>query len=212
MKLCDTCIYRNNVEQLKPCIIYRDNCEYYEKERGDMTTEEAIQKVSIGLLNGAIDCDDSDYYKAIKVLLNSIAHSMSIKALEQEPSGETVSLGVFKQVMWERDIAIEQLKELGYGFGQKIEPCDDAISRQAVLDIIDSDWKYEGMEHYINDLPSVNPQEPKTGLGDILIADQCECEDCIHHEMCKWKEERHGQECAYMQEPKTGHWSHDGSH
>ena len=43
MKLCDTCIYRNNVEQLKPCIIYRDNCEYYEKER-DMTREEAISK------------------------------------------------------------------------------------------------------------------------------------------------------------------------
>lgn len=37
MKLCDTCIYRNNVELLKPCIVYRDNCEYYKKERGDMT-------------------------------------------------------------------------------------------------------------------------------------------------------------------------------
>ena len=47
---------------------------------------------------------------------------MAIKALEQEPCGETVSLEAFKQVMWERDIAIEQLKELGYGFGQKIEP------------------------------------------------------------------------------------------
>ena len=42
-KLCDTCIYRNNVEQLKPCIIYRDDCEYYEKER-DMTREEAVSK------------------------------------------------------------------------------------------------------------------------------------------------------------------------
>lgn len=40
----------------------------------------------------------------------------------QEPSGETVSIEAFKQVMWERDIAIEQLKELGYDFGQKIEP------------------------------------------------------------------------------------------
>ena len=40
MKLCDTCKYRNNVEQLKPCIIYRDNCEYYEKEKDDMTREE----------------------------------------------------------------------------------------------------------------------------------------------------------------------------
>lgn len=36
-------------------------------------------------------------------------------------------------------------------------------------------------------------------IGDILIADQCECENCIHEEMCKWKEERHGQECAYME-------------
>lgn len=43
-------------------------------------------------------------------------------------------------------------------------------------------------------------------MSDIFIADQCDCERCIHEEMCKWKEERHGQECAYMQEPKTGHW------
>ena len=34
---------------------------------------------------------------------------------------------------------------------------------------------------------------------DVFIADQCECENCIHEEMCKWKEERHGQECAYME-------------
>ena len=46
MKLCDTCIYRNNVEQLKPCIIYRDNCEYYEKERGDMT-DDAISRQAV---------------------------------------------------------------------------------------------------------------------------------------------------------------------
>lgn len=46
-KLCDTCRYRNNVEQLKPCIIYRDDCEYYEKERDDMTREEALSKYVI---------------------------------------------------------------------------------------------------------------------------------------------------------------------
>jgi hypothetical protein len=40
---------------------------------------------------------------------------------EQEPSGETVSLEAFKQVMGERNIAIEQLHELGYEFGQKID-------------------------------------------------------------------------------------------
>lgn len=39
---------------------------------------------------------------------------------EQEP--KKVSLGVYEQIRWERDIAIEQLKELGYGLGEKIEP------------------------------------------------------------------------------------------
>lgn len=32
---------------------------------------------------------------------------------------DIVSRGVFEQVMWERDVAIEQLKELGYGLGEK---------------------------------------------------------------------------------------------
>lgn len=118
MKLCDTCIYRNNVEQLKPCIIYRDDCEYYEKERGDMTRGEAILCLK-GIKNYGRDTftEQSDWQNSL---------DMAIEALEQEP-------------------------------------CGDVISRQAVLDIIDSDWKYEGMEHYINELPPVNPQEPKTG-------------------------------------------------
>lgn len=122
------------------------------------------------------------------------AYYMSLKALDQEPSGETVSLEAFKQVMWERDIAIEQLKELGYGFGQKIEPCNDAISRQAVFDLIEH-YNSDGLgtvfidfrhgikfADAINDLPSVNPQEPKTGHwiekdgydGDIYY----DCSEC----------------------------------
>ena len=53
------------------------------------------------------------------------AFDMAIKALEKEPTtkNETlVSLDAYKQVAWERDIAIQQLHELGYEFGQKIEP------------------------------------------------------------------------------------------
>lgn len=38
--ICDTCIYRNRDEYHKPCIVYRDDCEFYEKERGDMTKEQ----------------------------------------------------------------------------------------------------------------------------------------------------------------------------
>ena len=75
MKLCDTCIYRNNVEQLKPCIIYRDNCEYYEKER-DTTTEEAISimNVIVHMLEPQYDTDRVED-----------AVDMAIKALNREP-------------------------------------------------------------------------------------------------------------------------------
>ena len=38
---------------------------------------------------------------------------------EPKTESSTVSLGVFEQVKWERDVAIEQLKELGYSLGEK---------------------------------------------------------------------------------------------
>ena len=36
---------------------------------------------------------------------------------------------------------------------------EDCISRQAVLDLINADWKYEGLEIKINNLPSAQPEE-----------------------------------------------------
>jgi hypothetical protein len=42
-----------------------------------------------------------------------------------------------------------------------VVPCGDCISRQAGLDLVGADWKYEGLESDIENLPSVNPQEPK---------------------------------------------------
>lgn len=42
------------------------------------------------------------------------------------------------------------------------EPCEDAVSRQAVLDLVNSDWKYEGLEIDVASLPPVIPQQ-KTG-------------------------------------------------
>jgi len=43
---------------------------------------------------------------------------------------EHVSLGAFEQVCWERDVAIDQLKQLGYGFGEKIQKEDQKVSRE----------------------------------------------------------------------------------
>lgn len=55
--------------------------------------------------------------------------------LEQQPS-DCVSMEVYKQVIRERDIAIEQLKELGYGFGEKIRTSDDCVSRAEVQEVV----------------------------------------------------------------------------
>jgi hypothetical protein len=49
-------------------------------------------------------------------------------------------------------LAIASIKEL-----MCIKELDDCVSRQAVLDLVNSDWKYEGLEAPINCLPSVTP-------------------------------------------------------
>lgn len=79
-----------------------------------------------------------------------------------------------EQIKWERDIAIEQLKMLGYGLGEKVKPCEDCVSRKELLSRIDAERRHlldigmDGAEHIIvhharriiEDMPSVKPQRP----------------------------------------------------
>lgn len=37
------------------------------------------------------------------------------------------------------------------------QPSDDCVSRQAVINLINEDWKYEGLELSVNELPPVTP-------------------------------------------------------
>ena len=64
------------------------------------------------------------------------------------------------------------------------EPCDDAISRQAVEEAIydysrSCDVNYAQIMEYIDKLPSVNPQ-PKTGHWEWLTEDKYRCSNCNH--------------------------------
>jgi len=45
------------------------------------------------------------------------------KIVADLPSVDVVSVSAYKQVMWERDVAVEQLKQIGKGLG---EAMDDA--------------------------------------------------------------------------------------
>lgn len=93
-----------------------------------------------------------------------------------EPCEDTVSRGVFEQVVWERDVAIDKLKELGYGFGEKIRTDDDSISRQASIaalkkyfsddGMIDTErgayWHHGHVIEVLQCMPSVTPKQ-RTG-------------------------------------------------
>lgn len=84
-----------------------------------------------------------------------------------------------EQIKWERDTAIQQLKDLGYGLGEKIRTDGDTISRQAAIDAISTWDKFgvdergrlvrwrEGLELYVHlrdvltaivNLPSAQPE------------------------------------------------------
>ena len=76
------------------------------------------------------------------------------------------------------------------------EPCEDAISRQAVLDELNK-WDWQELylpihfkENIIDVVPSVKPQEPKTGHWKRIGYDIYECSICGQNVMT-------GDICAY---------------
>lgn len=125
------------------------------------------------------------------------------KALSQEPTSEMVHVETLRQVMWERDIAIGQLKELGYSFGQKIEPCEDCISRQYLLDncVVDKVTMPYVSVNKIKEAPPVKPQEPKT-----IQEKQAESEKYQKAFDDGYANGYMQARFDYEQEPKTGHW------
>ena len=111
-----------------------------------------------------------DTISALKLAISSLETDEAYQLeYESTTKSETlISLDVYKQVAWERDIAIQQLHELGYEFGQKIEPTTkndlgvDAISRRSIIEEMEKRYA-EGdyiTKGFINSLPSVTPQEP----------------------------------------------------
>lgn len=137
---------------------------------------------------------------------------------KQEPTtkNETlVSLDVYKQVAKERDIAIQQLHELGYDFGQKIEPTTknnlgvDCIDRAEVLKLMQDNWHTHNgdwaMQESMDDiraLPSVTPQEQQTFKWCTDCKEYDQEKHCCH----RWSKVIRDTVEEMKQEPKTGHW------
>lgn len=57
-------------------------------------------------------------------------------ALESVPAADVVSKGVYEQVQWERDMAMQQLEEHGIPFGANVD----------VVEVRHGEWKKRGNE------------------------------------------------------------------
>jgi hypothetical protein len=53
------------------------------------------------------------------------------------------ALGAIDQITWERDVAIEQLNELGISFGQKINGV--YLTQEEYDKLLEYKWKYEDL-------------------------------------------------------------------
>ena len=74
-----------------------------------------------------------------------------------------------EQIKWERDIAIEQLHELGYELGQKIEPCEDCINRAELLKAVDT-WDKFGCDADSKLVPYKDCYVPYIHYDDVVKA------------------------------------------
>lgn len=75
--------------------------------------------------------DDEERSCTIYETWNNHAISLALGTVNnilEEYKDKYVSVEAYKQVMWERDMALTQLEELGYGFGEKIWiQCDEEL-------------------------------------------------------------------------------------
>ena len=134
-------------------------------------------------------CDETEGKNTIEAFKMSISSLETDEAYQLEYERTTknetlVSLGVYKQVAWERDIAIQQLHELGYEFGQKIEPTtkndlrvDNTINR--LDDFIEYAKKTFGIELTFEKSDNPDTYEKLFGTTKNDLGVECKAEDLI---------------------------------
>ena len=113
----------------------------------------------------------------------------AISALQEQE--ETVSRKVYEQISWERDIAVMQLKDLGYGLGEKIRTDGDTISRRAAIDALDEqikfcdnalcDFNISLKDEYAVKVEKASLCAYKEILEDLPSAQPTPCEFCKHN-------------------------------
>ena len=112
---------------------------------------------------------------------------------------DAISKYLYEQIRWERDVAIKQLANLGYEFGEKIRECEDAISRQAAIDAVENtkSAKSEDGEIYvakinaemnIQQLPSVSTEKTGRWIRWYEVIESADGKSTDHIPHCKCSE------------------------
>ena len=90
-----------------------------------------------------------DADKAYKVLTDyyhirtEIQHKALEEAFSRVPTANVVSVPTYAQTMWERDVAIDQLKEIGKGFGEKMDDVETVVYCEQCQ--YGNDWNKNGI-------------------------------------------------------------------
>ncbi len=203
MKLCRTCRYGSEYELDKPCIVYREDCPLYEKEGDAMNREKAIEELK-GIKSAY--SNKQQFHEARLMQSEHEALNMAIKALEDIPKyKDAYNKG------WDdgAKAAYEHLKMCE----EEQESCDDAISRQAVLDVLEKEGHKWGNDYRdwvdaieeIKKLPPVNLQGPKTEPKycdhNICVSNEYNGISCDECEVTKSQEPN----CPYYVIDDDGH-------
>lgn len=103
------------------------------------------------------------------------ARAMAI-VVEQMSSADVVSVSAYKQVMWERDTAVEQLKQIGKGLG---EVMDD------VAPVVHGRWIWKPTKQYCPPdcwyPPLSCNEETWDEKNGTWLEDEMYCSECDYH-------------------------------
>ena len=135
-----------------------------------MTIQGAIYELNNMLSSNDIPC----YWKpVIKKIIETV----------EQTDGDLISKSVLDQIRWERDVAIDQLKDLGYELGEKPRTDGDLISRQAVINKIANTNFFLSNENWNELIKAIKdvPSEENTAEWidrEIYDADRWKCSKC----------------------------------
>ena len=102
---------------------------------------------------------------------------------EPPDDAETVPRSVFEQFKWERDLAIEQLEQLGYGFGEELRTDGELVKKTLAV---------RAFAKYLRDMARIDYPDAggtirdwmptaESALKDVPTEPEIiECKDCQH--------------------------------